>query len=246
MDPVTRRWIEQTYDANTSSSAHEKIRNERSYLSPSTSGKVITGDSQRVVELTILNSWSFDTLLFTEDELSTIVTHVFLGAMKLSEEFKIHRATLQSFLRDIESRYVNSNPYHNYKHGCDVFHTVYRFLTVVGLSEVFSPLENFALLVAALAHDVGHLGVNNLFLVKAKDELAFAHNDRSPLENMHCTVLYDILRKKESNIFMNLTETQWRQARKIILTSILGTDMAMHFETVSKLQVEYIRTFSTV
>jgi hypothetical protein len=41
-----------------------------------------------------------------------------------------------------------------------------------------SPLS--ALLVGSLAHDVGHPGVNNVYLVKAKHELALQHNDRSP------------------------------------------------------------------
>jgi hypothetical protein len=50
-------------------------------------------------------------------------------------------------------------------------------------------------------------------------------------------VLYEILGKKESNIFMNLGESEWREARKIILTIILGTDMSHHFEQISKTQV---------
>ncbi len=36
---------------------------------------------------------------------------------------------------------------------------------------------------------------------------------------------------------MNLTEAQWRESRKIILTIILGTDMSHHFEQISKTQV---------
>ena len=84
----------------------------------------------------------------------------------------------------------------------------------------FSNLEVFSVLVAALSHDVGHPGVNNIFLIKAKAELALRHNDQSPLENMHCSLLYEILGKKESNIFAGFTEAQWRESRKIILTTI--------------------------
>jgi hypothetical protein len=144
---------------------------------------------------------------------------------------------LTAFLRELEHRYINTNPYHTFKHGCDVFHTVYRYMSTLGFTDHFESIEVFAVLVGALAHDVGHLGVNNLFLVKSKDSLALLHNDRSPLENMHCTILYDILRNEETDIFATLSDPDWRQARKVILTAILATDMAVHFESVSKLKV---------
>jgi hypothetical protein len=193
-------------------------------------------ESQRVVELDVLNSWRFDTLLYTHDELNMVVTHIF-SVLGLTDEFNVPRPVFQAFLKEVENRYINTNPYHNYKHGCDVFHTHYRYMTIIGFAEFFTKVEIFASLVGALAHDIGHLGVNNLFLVKSLDPLALLHNDRSPLENMHCTILYEILRKEETNIFMNLSHMQWRQVRNVILTSILGTDMGVHFEAVSKLKV---------
>ena len=94
------------------------------------------------------------------------------------------------------------------------------------------------MLVAAIAHDVGHLGVNNAFLVKTRHDLAMIHNDKSPLENMHCSQLYEMLKKPEWNIMSTLNDSQWRESRKIILSLILGTDMAHHFDQVSKCQVQ--------
>jgi hypothetical protein len=52
--------------------------------------------------------------------------------------------------------------------------------------------------------------------VKAKHELALQHNDRSPLENMHCVMLYEVLRKGPTNIFANLSAAQWTESRKVI------------------------------
>jgi hypothetical protein len=36
---------------------------------------------------------------------------------------------------------------------------------------------------------------------------------------------------------VQLSDPEWREARKIILTAILGTDMSHHFEQISKAQV---------
>ena len=69
-----------------------------------------------------------------------------------------------------------------------------RFVTLTCCHEIFNHLEIFSLLVAVVAHDVSHPGLNNNFLVTTKHELAILHNDRSPLENMHCATLYDVLK----------------------------------------------------
>ena len=78
---------------------------------------------------------------------------------------------------------------------------------------------------------------DSAYLIKAKHKLAIRHNDVSPLENMHCSILYELLGKSETNIFSELSDQQWRESRKIIITSILGTDMSKHFEQISKLKV---------
>lgn len=191
---------------------------------------------KHVVDPAVLNSWEFDVLNYDREELIQVVTYIF-AVQNCFEDFQIPTGVFHSFVSEIASRYIDTNTYHNFKHGCDVLHTSYRLMLVPSLNSVFSRLEFFSLLVAALAHDVGHLGVNNVFLIKAKHELALLHNDRSPLENMHCAVLYEVLSKNASNIFIGLTDVQWRDARKVILTTILGTDMSHHFEQISKSQV---------
>jgi hypothetical protein len=142
--------------------------------------------------------------------------------MGLFEEFQISLKIFHSFLNEVSIKYIAANPYHNYHHGCDVFHTTYRLMATTYLINILSKLEILAILVAAICHDIGHIGnlrsvvypctvnglrwimvvgVNNIFLVKAKHELAIQHNDRSPLENMHCMILYhDILGKKVSSL----------------------------------------------
>ena len=189
--------------------------------------------AKQVVSENELNSWNLDTLKYSNEDLIEITIYM-LQIRNSVDEFNMPLDVLRTFLHEICNRYINTNTYHNFKHGVDVCHTCYRLITIPNLFLVLSPLEIMSILVSGVAHDVGHLGVNNLFLVKAKHHLAILHNDRSPLENMHCAILYELLSKEKFNIFVNLTETQWRDSRKIILAMILGTDMAHHFEQISK------------
>eukprot|EP00971_Amphidinium_carterae_P110114 2181230-Amphidinium_carterae.2 len=40
-------------------------------------------------------------------------------------------------------------------------------------------------------------GVNNQYLIETAHELAIKYNDRSPLENFHCSKLFEILSQPE-------------------------------------------------
>ena len=82
--------------------------------------------------------------------------------------------------------------------------------------------------------------VSNNFVCIA--ELALLHNDKSPLENMHCAVLYEMLRQPNLNIFVNLTEQQWRDSRKIINHCILDTT-CIHIYIHAYILYTYMHTY---
>ena len=229
VDAATTKWLNDTYNTDNentmqSSAGFEAAKQEKRIMS--------LGDVNLPVQTEELNSWNFDTLNFDQDQLSDIFIYL-LDVINVFDDFNVPMSVAKSFLTDISGKYKD-NTYHNYKHGYDVAHCVYRLVMIPGLNGVFSHLEFFSLLVAALGHDVGHPGVNNVYLVKAKNELAIRHNDRSPLENMHCSVIYEVLGKEETNIFVGLTDAQWRASRKVVLGAVLATDMSHHFEQISK------------
>ena len=60
--------------------------------------------------------------------------------------------------------YVSRNPYHNAVHAADVANAVCFFINN-GLGSHLSNLEISSLILSALAHDIGHPGLNNAFLV---------------------------------------------------------------------------------
>lgn len=235
IDKTTANWLNESY-ANNSSTVTKRGENDINVMEMqhvmTTSGENVS----TIIDRETLNSWNFDVLQYNHDELIEIMNYQF-SSLNLLDQFQIPSFLFKSFLKELGSRYINSNTYHNFHHGCDVCHTSFRLVTTSHLTHVLSSLEVFSLLVAAIGHDVGHPGLNNVYLVKAKHSLALLHNDVSPLENMHCFVLYEVLGKSDHNIFVNLTEAQWREARKIIIKVILGTDMSHHFEQISKSQI---------
>ena len=195
----------------------------------------MSGDKDSIIDLSVFNSWRFDVLGLEREELIHSMVLIF-DSLDFFASLQIPKDKFIKFVTALSEQYL-SNPYHNFYHACDVTHTTYRFLWVIGATNFLDDFECAAILVAALGHDVGHPGVNNNYLVRTKDTLALIHNDNSPLENMHCAKVYEILGEDGNDIFCNMSNSDWVDMRKIILTSILETDMIHHFESVSKLKV---------
>lgn len=100
-----------------------------------------------------------------------------------------------------------------------------------------SQLESVVSMIACLAHDIGHPGVTNRYLVSSRNELALRYNDMSVLENMHCALVYTLLSDPNYNIFDSLKSSEWSNARKLMIEMILNTDMSKHFETISRFRM---------
>ena len=97
------------------------------------------------------------------------------------------------------------------------------------LSEVsFSPLSKCAALVAAAVHDVGHLGVNNAFLISTSHQLALQFSDHSPLEMMHAQKAFSLLHSPGCNYMSEMSKEDRTAMRRMIITMVLQTDNAKH------------------
>ena len=94
---------------------------------------------------------------------------------------------------------------------------------------LIEPFEALTLLITAIGHDVGHPGVNNGFLTKLNAPLAQLYNDRSVLESFHCAAYSQILRRYWQATFDD------GKMRNLMISSILATDMGLHFEYMKKL-----------
>jgi hypothetical protein len=98
-------------------------------------------------------------------------------------------------------------------------------------------MDRLGLLVAALIHDIGHLAVNNQFLIETGHELAMRFNDKSPLENFHCATFFELLHEESCNVLQWLTKDQMKEFRKVVIESVLHTDNAYHFGIVKDLSL---------
>ena len=139
--------------------------------------------------------------------------------------------------------------YHNFRHAVDVLQSVFFFLLQIGtlppypsgsapspyadkrspISRLIGPFEALTLLVSAVGHDVGHPGVNNMFLVKLNAPLAQLYNDQSVLEAFHCAAYSQILRRHWPVAFRD------KALRKLMISTILATDMGVHPEYMQQL-----------
>lgn len=125
-----------------------------------------------------LNGPDFNALDQTSEmkiAIATYVTWVHDGCANWVREH-VQEATIFKFMSAAEAKYPSENPFHNYSHGLDVLYAVSRFCRLTNLEAVLTETSQFWLLIASIGHDLGHLGVNNQFLVETNHEVAVKYN----------------------------------------------------------------------
>jgi len=192
------------------------------------------------VPLEKAESWEMDMLSLSLHEREQVLVHIFFdsGIGCVSAALYTDPEMFHKFYECTMAGYLDLQ-YHNAIHAADVTHVVYRLLSLVQAEQWVSEVDLFALLVAAMCHDMGHMGRTNPFLVETGHELALRYNDASPLENMHSASLFQVCSKPETNIFKALAPDQFKKARKTSIAAILHTDNAHHFDMVKTVNQLY-------
>ena len=152
--------------------------------------------------------------------------------------YKIPEETFLSFLSKLEDSYL-PNPYHNSCHAADMMCSFIYFINASNFIKKMNSLELLSCVLACLAHDVGHKGKSNRFLILSKDPISLRYNDISVQEMMHSAILFEILLYNESNILTHLHTDNWFSVRKIVIEMILSTDMQKHFEILGVAKAKY-------
>lgn len=148
---------------------------------------------------------------------------------------------VKQWVSQIESSYQDSIDYHNRAHATDVTQSI-GYMLGNGLREELDDVEVFALICTAVAHDCGHPGKSNLFLVETKSEKAKRWNNEAVNENGHvefaieafekCEVFRndddDVRSSNRRSDEKNRSEEMKETVYEILKTAILYTDMNKH------------------
>ena len=92
----------------------------------------------------------------------------------------------------------------------------------------------FAIVFSGLCHDVGHTGFTNAFEIASYSKKAMTYNDRSPLENYHAALTFELLRKEENNFLSEMDHEDFRHFRREVVDNILFTDIKEHFPLLKR------------
>ena len=128
--------------------------------------------------------------------------------------WKLDRRKIENFLLRVESEY-NVTSYHNNTHAADVTQTAVVIMESVKKQVKDIPKQEcFSIIIAAAVHDLGHLGVNNDFLINSRHPRATTYNDKSVNENYHISRAFEIARESpELDIFDGFTLDEQKQVR---------------------------------
>lgn len=184
-------------------------------------------DAAKQAKILCLNFFAID---WNGIGLFKIAFYVF-DQFQLLETFKISSELFFRFLFKLRESY-NEPPYHNWIHAIDVLQYFIYQIRTCGFDKVLTKLEMLSICVAAIAHDAGHEGFNNVYNVNAKTPLGILFKDQSVMETHHCTVIIRIISDPECNIFKAINESDRRRVWGWIIQMILATDMALHFKIV--------------
>jgi cAMP-specific phosphodiesterase len=98
-------------------------------------------------------------------------------------------------------------------------------------------LELFALLLAAIGHDIDHRGLNNTYYRKAKAPLGILYEERPVMEMHHCAVLLELLAKSDHDILEGIdTAADKVKFNDFLVKLILATDTDKHFAYLKEFQ----------
>jgi hypothetical protein len=160
---------------------------------------------------------------------------------KKNFDFESIGINLNSFKRFVfmVSNYYHNNPYHNFSHAVTVLQFIHLLTNKFNITKYLSVYEIFGLFVAALVHDIDHPGHTNLFEINNRSHLALKYNDKSVLENHHCSLAFYLIHQRNVQLLKDFDQVNFSIVRETIVECILSTDMKHHNDLIKGLEEKF-------
>ncbi|OQS07397.1 hypothetical protein THRCLA_00592 [Thraustotheca clavata] len=191
--------------------------------------------------------WNWNVFELASSSMQLAFVHRLSGFFNMHGAFGLSLEEIGPFYNDVHEGYLERNThvarrYHTFLHAVDVMQSVGVFLHGFQGQKVLSSLTSSALLIAALCHDIGHVGLTNQFLVKSGHPLTLEY--RNPvLESMHTA--RTLLLIKKHGFLKNLETKEALRISKTIARCIMYTDVSIHSELLRKTRdIEWPMDFS--
>jgi len=183
----------------------------------------------------LLMNYDLDPYEHSDDELCNMIVAIFY-IYGISQQFRIPDDRLRSFVQAVRKSYQPQDVvvFHNFKHVFNVTHLCFHML-MCKVDEKLTPFDVFALLVAALCHDMDHPGVNNSFMIASLSDLAKLYANDSVLERHHAHMMQRLLSNigTECDILCDLSMDDRTIFISLVSHAILATDMTRHMLKVN-------------
>ncbi|XP_048589168.1 dual 3',5'-cyclic-AMP and -GMP phosphodiesterase 11 isoform X2 [Nematostella vectensis] len=174
-----------------------------------------------------LIDFAFDDMSISDDD-TLKGCLAMLCDLKIVETFQIDYLTLCRFVLTIKKNY-RPVMYHNWRHAFNVAQTMYAMLKKPSIGKYFTVIEQYALIVACLSHDLDHRGTNNSFQIKSATPLAQLYST-STMEHHHFDQCIMIINSQGNEIFNTLSADEYNKIIKLLEASIIATDLALYFQ----------------
>jgi len=237
----TRRWNDVTDEEAKVKPASKKQKGDvgsKQVINGAAITRKVSKDSVPIAQKIIFD-YDVDPYDHKEEVLMDGVMEI-LKHYDLFRQFSFDKAQMRRFLNHVKLFYNPKNLFHNFKHVWGVLHLSFQIL-INGGDEYLLPLDIFAVVIAALCHDIQHPGNNNAFEQATASDWSKAKSynvDAGILERHHATITHSLLNADgtDYDILVGMSAEQKEHFRRQVALIILGTDMGKHPSILAEAQ----------
>ncbi|CAH8573252.1 unnamed protein product [Schistosoma intercalatum] len=165
---------------------------------------------------------------------STAAIMIMFNNLGFIKQWNICQSKLACFILTIKNNYRQPT-YHNWTHAFTVGHMAYLILTIERalIHQYLDEMEQLALFIGALCHDIDHRGFNNHYqtLIHSPLDAVYGYKG-SILEHHHIDQTMRILNMKDCNILSQMTKIEYERFKLLLKHIILATDLYQHISII--------------